>query len=75
MLLTDHYTNGELSQYYLKIGDEYIQTMLSELVPFYENLCSEFFGEDPEQTKWNYDDYFVGIVKQTIEDNTNPLDV
>lgn len=75
MLLTDRYRNGELSQYYLKIGDEYIGAMLFDLVPFYENLCRVFFGEDPEKAQWNYDDYFVGIVNQTITDHTNPLDI
>ena len=75
MLLTDHYRNGELSQYYLKIGNDYIESMFSDLVPFYENLCREFFGENPAEAKWNYDDYFVSIVKDTIEAITNPFDI
>ena len=74
MLLTDKYRNGEMSQYYLRIGDEYIETMLSDLLPFYEKLCQEFFDEDPLEASWNYDDYFIGTVKQTIEDIVNPLD-
>ena len=75
MLLVNRYRNGEMSQYYLKIGNDYIEAMFSDLVPFYENLCREFFDEDPEQAKWNYDDYFTDKVKQTIEENMNPLGV
>ena len=75
MLLTDKYRNGEMSQYYLKIGDEYIEAMLVDLLPFYEALCSEFFDEDVEAAEWNYDDYFADKVKQAIKEITNPLDV
>ena len=74
MLLTDQYRNGEMSQYYLKIGDEYIEKMLVDLLPFYEALCSDFFDEDIEATKWNYDDYFTQKVRQAIKEVTNPLD-
>ena len=74
MLLTDKYRNGEMSQYYLKVGDEYIEKMLVELLPFYEALCSEFFDENIESAEWNYDDYFAEKVKQAIKEVTNPLD-
>ena len=74
MLLTDQYRNGEMSQYYLKIGDEYIESMLVDLLPFYEALCSDFFDEDVVAAEWNYDDYFAEKVKQAIKENTNPLD-
>jgi hypothetical protein len=73
MLLTDSYRNGEMSQYYLKIGDEYIESMLEELLSFYEDLCSDFFDEDVEAADWNYDDYFAEKVKQAINEITNPL--
>ena len=75
MLLTDQYRNGEMSQYYLKIGDEYIESMLVELLPFYEALCSNFFDEYVEAADWNYDDYFVEKINQTIKEITNPLNV
>lgn len=75
MLRTDKYRNGEMSQYYLKVGDEYIEKMLVELLSFYEALCSEFFDEDVESAEWNYDDYFAEKVKQAIREITNPLDV
>lgn len=71
MLLTDKYRNGEMSQYYLKIGDEYIKEMLVALVPFYEALCTEFFDEDVYEAEWNYDDYFAETVKQTIREITD----
>ena len=54
--------------------DEYIEKMLVDLLPFYEALCSDFFDEDIEATKWNYDDYFTQKVRQAIKEVTNPLD-
>ena len=74
MLLTDQYRNGEMSQYYLKIGDDYIEAMLVDLLPFYEALCSDFFDADVEAAEWNYDDYFAEKVKRAIKEITNPLD-
>ncbi|MGN0783728.1 MAG: hypothetical protein ACI4M0_05255 [Christensenellales bacterium] len=75
MLLTTQYRNGEMSQYYLKIGDNYIEKMLSDLLPFYEDLCSRFFEENVEEANWNYDDYFLEKVRQTMREISNPLDV
>jgi hypothetical protein len=74
MLLTEQYRNGEMSQYYLKIGDDYIEAMLVDLLPFYEALCADFFDEDVEAAEWNYDDYFAEKVQRAIKEITNPLD-
>lgn len=73
MLLTTEYKNGEMSQYYLKIGGEFIESMLNELNAFYEELCEKFLDEDVTQARWNYDDYFISKVNKAIEDITNPL--
>lgn len=75
MLLTTRYRNGEMSQYYLKIGDDYIEKMLTDLLPFYEDLCTRFFEENVEEANWNYDDYFLEKVRQTMREISNPLDV
>lgn len=75
MLLTSTYRNGELSQYYMKIGNEYIEEMLDKLLEFYEALCRDVFEENIDYAAWNYDDYFADKVKKAIEDLTNPLDV
>ncbi len=75
MLLTNSYRNGELSQYYLKIGDKYIEEMLNNLLEFYEALCEVFFDENISYAEWNYDDYFIERVKERIEELNNPLGV
>lgn len=75
MLLTNTYRNGEMSQYYLKIGKDYIERMLDSLLEFYESLCSVFFEEDVNQAEWNYDDYFIEKVKIAIDKETNPLGI
>lgn len=75
MLLTTQYHNGEMSQYYLKIGDDYIEKMLVDLLPFYEDLCTRIFEENVGEANWNYDDYFLEKVRQTMREISNPLDV
>ena len=75
MLLTTRYRNGEMSQYYLKIGDDYIEKMMVDLLPFYEDLCTRFFEENVEEANWNYDDYFLEKVRQTMREISNPLDI
>lgn len=67
MLLTDTYQNGEMSMYYLKIGNGYIEKMLDDLSIFYEDVCENFFSEDREESKWNYDDYFFNAVREWNE--------
>ena len=67
MLLTDTYRNGEMSMYCLKIGNDYIENMLTDLNAFYESVCEVFFGEDKEESKWNYDAYFLDIVREINE--------
>ncbi len=64
MLLTETYRNGEMSMYYLKIGNDYIEKMLDDLKVFYEDLCERFFGEDKEESRWNYDDYFTKVIDE-----------
>ena len=64
MLLTESYKNGDMSMYYLKIGNDYIEGMLTDLKVFYENVGEAFFGEDREESKWNYDEYFLGVIDE-----------
>ena len=63
MLLTETYRNGEMSMYYLKIGNDYIEKMLDELNTFYEDVCEHFFGESKSESNWNYDEYFINAVR------------
>ena len=69
LLMTDHYQSGELSQYILKIDDDYIEQSLDHLKMFFDELCEAYFHEDPKEASWNYDEYFT----QTISNlRTNP---
>jgi len=63
MLLSDTYKNGQLSQYFLKIDDSYVDSVLNGL--------GLFFDENTEYSKWNYDDYFTGIIQKTINKKYN----
>ena len=64
MLLTKTYRNGEMSMYYLKIGNDYIEKMLNDLRTFYEDVGETFFGEDKDESSWNYDEYFTNEVRE-----------
>ncbi len=59
MLLSGAYKNGQLSQYILKIDDEYIEKTLTNLGLFYDEFCEAFFGENPEMANWNYDTMMI----------------
>lgn len=75
MLLSGAYKNGQLSQYILKIDDEYIEKTLTDLGLFYDEFCEAFFGENPEMATWNYDDYFTEHIRMAIREENNPLNV
>ena len=75
MLLSGTYKNGQLSQYILKIDDEYIEKTLTDLGLFYDEFCEAFFGENPEMETWNYDDYFTEHIRMAIREENNPLNV
>ena len=75
MLLSGAYKNGQLSQYILKIDDEYIEKTLTNLGLFYDEFCEAFFGENPEMATWNYDDYFTEHIRMAIREENNPLNV
>ena len=59
----------------ISINDDYIEKMMVDLLPFYEDLCTRFFEENVEEANWNYDDYFLEKVRQTMREISNPLDI
>ena len=46
------------------IKDGYIDKLFKKLIEFFENYCNKFLGEDLEESKWNYDDYFKDVYKK-----------
>lgn len=73
MILKNNYQNGQLSQFYLKISNDYIEKMFDDLMPFYEELSKTFFDEDTDSANWNYDEYFIKNVKKEINIIANPI--
>lgn len=46
------------------IKDGYIDKLFKKLIEFFEDYCNKFLGEDLEESKWNYDDYFKDVYKK-----------
>jgi len=53
------YKNGMFAGDWLIIKVGYIDDLLDKLIIFFENYCKVFLSEDLEESKWNYDDYFM----------------
>lgn len=67
------YQNGDLSISVLKIDEKYIIDCLDNMHKFFDEVCIRGFGENPDDAKWDYDDYFIEQVDNEIEAMTNPL--
>lgn len=58
------YENGMFAGDWIIVKDEYIDKLFIELNKFFEDYCKTIIGEDLEESKWNYDNYFSEAVKQ-----------
>ena len=60
---TQEYQNGMFAGDWIVLKDNYIDTVFSKLLRFFERYCEVVLGEDPNESKWNYDDYFYTAQK------------
>ncbi len=51
------------------LKENYIETLFDKMTSFFEEYCSLYLGEDIEESKRNYDDFFKTACKQIKEDN------
>ena len=58
------YENGMFAGDWIIIKDGYIDKLFKKLIEFFEDYCNKFLGEDLEESKWNYDDYFKDVYKK-----------
>ena len=66
------YKQGALAIYFIKFSDEMVLEILNGCIQFFKEYCELVFNEVYAQAQWNYNEYFLDIVKRTIEDITNP---
>ncbi len=58
------YENGMFAGDWIILKEDYIDDLLNKLVIFFEEYCLNFLSEDLEESKWNYDDYFLNAAHQ-----------
>lgn len=58
------YENGMFAGDWIIIEENYIDNVLEKINTFFEEYCFNFLGEDIEESKRNYDDYFKNVFKE-----------
>lgn len=53
------YENGMFAGDWIVIKPNYIDKLITQLKQFFKDYCKHFVKEDIEESKWNYDDYFL----------------
>ena len=59
----------------IKFSDELIYEMLDGCDNFFKEYCELVFEENYTEAQWNYGRFFLNIVKEEIENITNPLGI
>lgn len=73
VVIDQEFKQGDNALYYVNFSEELILDLISGLTEFFKEYCQLMFGENYEQAQWNYNDYFLDIVRDNIELITNPL--
>ena len=67
------YNPGDLAIYYISFSENLILDLLEGCKSFFKEYCELAFDENCDQAHWNYDDFFINIADNLIEDYRNPL--
>lgn len=62
------YCNGDLALSVLKLDEKYILSVLNDIHLFFDEVCRLGFNENTEDASWDYEDYFLEVVKKKIEE-------
>ena len=55
----EDYQNGQFAGDWIILKDNYLDKVFDKLIGFFEDYCNKVLGEDLEESKWNYDEYFI----------------
>lgn len=67
------YQNGQSALSVIKLDEKYILHVLDHICDFFDEVCEKGFGENPDDAKWDYDDYFLEKANDEIDVLVNPL--
>ena len=73
VVIDDDYSQGELGCHFIHFSENLINTVLDGNQRFIINYCQLVFDEDPEEAKWNSDQYFKQEVGFHINEYIDPL--
>lgn len=62
------FPNDWLAIEHLDINEKFFDDLFEPLLEFYFEFCELCYQEPKYYAKWNYDDFFIAIVKRRIED-------
>lgn len=71
----EKYQNGESALSVVKLDEKFILDCLDNMHLFFDELCERAFGENADDAQWDYDDYFLKVVKDEIDVIVNSLDL
>ncbi len=58
------YKNGMFACDWVILKENYIDDVLNKLLIFFKDYCLNFYEEDYNNAKWDYDDYFINALKE-----------
>ena len=58
------YENGMFAGDWIILKEDYIDGLLKKLVTFFEGYSLNFLLEDPKESQWNYEEYFLNAVHE-----------
>lgn len=73
VLISEEYEPGDLAKYHLKLDDKLIMELLDGVEKYFVEWCNANCDENYNEAQWNYEDYFVEMVKEQIEMIRNPM--
>lgn len=61
----DHeYENGMFAGDWIIVKPDYLEKICGKITRFFEDYAIKAMGEDLENSRWNYDDYFLDAYRQ-----------
>lgn len=63
------YRNGDLALSVLKLDERYILSVLKDIHLFFDEVCRLGFNENTDDASWDYEDYFLDVVKNKIDED------
>ncbi len=58
------YENGMFAGDWIIVKENYIDSLLDELIEFFEDYCVHYLNENIDEARWNYKNYFYDAVRQ-----------